>query len=77
MLKRSWHGSFQRPLAQSAFVTSLLSLGVVFHVRWGTMETCSLCLLWLAALWLVHAWSEVRPGLFAAFRRCSAWRWSA
>jgi hypothetical protein len=59
---------FERPLSHTAFVTSAISLGVVFHVEWATLQTCSLCLLWLAGLWLVQAWSEVRPGLFAAFQ---------
>lgn len=58
----------EQPLDHSSFLTSILSLGVVVHLGWNTVQTSSLCLLWLAGLWLVRAWMEKRPGLFAAFQ---------
>lgn len=59
---------YTRPLRRAALMSSFLALGVFLQIGWGRALSTSLCLFWLAFLWLVVAWLERRPRWFAAFQ---------
>lgn len=59
---------FSESLFQSAFVSSLAAIPLLFVVAWGDMGPLAVYLGWLSGVWLVIAWSRRWPLLFAAFQ---------
>ncbi|MCI0461466.1 MAG: hypothetical protein L0Z62_31330 [Gemmataceae bacterium] len=59
---------FVVPLDRSALVSSLLAVPLVMGLMPGSLGASAGHALWLAALWLVIAWRERWPALFAAFQ---------
>ena len=54
------------PLEQSALVSSVLMAPAALLPPWGTSLSLAWCLLWLAAVWLVHSWRRGDASLLAA-----------
>ncbi|MEE9602905.1 MAG: hypothetical protein V3V75_06345, partial [Thermoguttaceae bacterium] len=56
---------FGRPLQETAMVSSILTLPVLAWV-WAATVPIACCLAWLAAIWLLIAWTKRSEGLLAA-----------
>ncbi|MFZ1933529.1 MAG: hypothetical protein WCB27_16400 [Thermoguttaceae bacterium] len=54
------------PLADSAVLSSLLTLAVLPFVSWSSPTPLAGCLYWLAAIWLAIGWRRRNAVLFAA-----------
>jgi hypothetical protein len=59
---------FARPFASSALIASVAVAPFLIFQGWMTTGEISTRMLWLAAIWLVIAWLERSPVLFAAFQ---------
>jgi hypothetical protein len=61
--------AFIVPFRHAALAASLLAAPALFLAAgWGWLTPAALAAFWLAAVWLVLAWWEGRPDLFAAFQ---------
>jgi hypothetical protein len=58
---------YARPLGHAALLSSLLALPLACWIERAAMVPLAGAMGWLAALWLVMAWIDRRPVLFAAF----------
>ncbi len=56
---------FVRPLGETALLSSTLALVALPLTPWQETSTLAACLAWLAALWLVIAWSNRWPALLS------------
>src|SRR5205814_5927675 len=55
------------PIRWSALLSSCTAAAAIpFALGWDWLLPLAGCAAWLTALWLVVAWRECRPGLFAA-----------
>ncbi|MGO9113745.1 MAG: hypothetical protein ACLP9L_31325 [Thermoguttaceae bacterium] len=54
------------PLEQSTLVSSVLMVPAALLPPWGSPLSLAWCLLWLAAVWLVHSWRRSDASLLAA-----------
>jgi hypothetical protein len=59
---------FVVPLSLAALVSTGAAAVVLVGFYSGPPESTARYLGWLSVVWLVHAWAEVRRGLFAAFQ---------
>src|SRR5262249_20843744 len=59
---------FVIPLWQSAFLSSCAAAGMLVTIPWAEATSLAAGTAWLAVLWLVIAWREGWPGLFACFQ---------
>jgi hypothetical protein len=59
---------FAQPLARTAIVSSSLALPLFFLLPWNSTPVIAACLFWLAAVWLIIAWSSRWPWLLEAHR---------
>jgi hypothetical protein len=60
---------FAIPFRWAALASSFLAAVLIpFAAGWDWLTPAAAATAWLAALWLIMAWSERRPGLFAAFQ---------
>ncbi|HEV3263193.1 MAG TPA: hypothetical protein VG013_40535 [Gemmataceae bacterium] len=57
---------YAQPLGQAVLVSSGLALPLILAAGWDELVSPSVCLLWLAGVWLALSWADSRPRLFGA-----------